>query len=134
MTASATYHRAVGSRGMWASTIAWGRNIEPAGATNALLVETSFNGEGRNTWFGRLELSEKSGHDLALDTHDLFAVAKLQAGYTRYLPIRNGVQPGVGGGFSAAVLPGSLETLYGRRVNFGFAIFLTVRPGPSSGM
>jgi hypothetical protein len=63
-----------------------GRNQEPGNeGTNALLAETNLTLDERHTWLGRLELAQKSGRDLAIDSRDLFTVAKLQAGYTRYL-------------------------------------------------
>ncbi len=126
-TVSATYHR-VTSR-VWASTIAWGRNDEHGGdATNALLVESSLTVGDRDTWFGRAELSEKSGHDLDLPSHDVFTVGKLAGGYTRYLNAWRGLRPGVGASVSAGFVPSSLEPLYGSRVNVGFGLFLTLRP------
>ena len=130
VTASATYHRAFRTDSIWATTIAWGRNQEPgADATNALLAETNVTFDERDTWFGRFELSQKSGHDLAIESHDLSTVAKLQAGYTRYFNTWNGLKPGLGGGLSAGIVPDSLESVYGRRVNLGLAVFVTLRPG-----
>jgi hypothetical protein len=130
VTASATYHRLMRPGTIWASTIGWGRNHEPGGdPTNALLAETNLTLNGRDSWFGRFELSQKSGHDLALQSHDLFTVARLQAGYTRYLPPGRGLQPGLGASASAGLVPESLKPQYGSRVNVGFAVFLTIRPG-----
>ena len=107
-----------------------GRNHEPGKqATNAFLAETNVTLEERSTRFGRFELSRKSGHDLAIEWTDLFTVAKLQAGYTRYFPPWNGLEPGVGAGLSAGIVPATLESLYGNRLNFGFGVFVTVRPG-----
>jgi len=59
---------------------------------------------------------------------ETFAVAKLQAGYTRYLTEWNGLQPGYGAGISAGFVPESLSPFYGRRFNPGFAIYVTLRP------
>src|SRR5262249_55388292 len=128
VTASATYHRIVRPGSIWASTIGWGRNHErDGGATNALLAETNLTLDERDTWFGRFELSGKTGHDLAIESSDSFTVGKLQAGYTRYLPAANGVQAGFGGGFSIGIVPESLAPFYGRRINPGFALFVTLR-------
>ena len=131
-TASMTHHRKMRLASIWASTIGWGRNQEPGNdATNALLAETNLTLDERDTWFGRFELSRKSGHDLAIESEDLFTVAKLQAGYTRYFSQRNRLKPGVGAALSAAIVPDSLKSLYGNRVNLGFGIFVTVRPAES---
>src|SRR5262249_18820442 len=129
VTASATYHRLSGSR-IWASTVGWGRNAEPGQeATNALLAETSLLPDERNTWLGRFELSQKSGHDLAIDAAGLFTVAKLEGAYTRFVAAWNGLKIGVGGDVSASIVPESLAATYGSRVSGGFGVFVTIRPG-----
>jgi hypothetical protein len=120
---------------IWASTIGWGRNHDQGGdATNALLAETNLTLDERHTWFGRFELSEKSGHDLDIESSSIFTVAKLQAGYTRYFAGFGGLTPGVGAGVSLGVVPDSLKSSYGGRFNPGFAVFVTIRPASSSGM
>jgi hypothetical protein len=97
--------------------------------TNALLVETNFTLDDRDAWFGRFELAEKDGHDLALESAAVFTVAKLQAGYTRYFAAWNGLKPGLGAGASTAIVPDSLKPVYGSRLNVGFGVFVTLRPG-----
>jgi len=129
VTASATYHRVPRPGSVWASTIGWGRNHEPGNdATNALLAETNVTLDERDTWFGRFELSKKSGHDLAIESLGLFTVSKLEAGYTRYFAAWKGLAPGVGGGLAASIVPDSLESIYGSRANLGISVFLTLRP------
>lgn len=129
VTASATYHRPVRDNSLWATTIAWGRNAEPDHASNAWLLETSVTLDHRDTWFGRFEVVGKSAHDLDVpEPPEHFTVAKLQGGYTRYLAPWNGVQPGVGGSMSVGVVPDTLKSIYGSRANFGFAVYLTLRP------
>jgi hypothetical protein len=136
VTASGTYHRVLREGGIWATTAAWGRNDEEDHATNALLVETNLTLADRNTWFGRFEVAGKTAHDLDVPhslVHDVegsetFTVAKLQGGYTRYLKPWKGLRPGLGVSASAGFVPTALETVYGRRVNAGLGVFLTVRP------
>jgi hypothetical protein len=128
ITASANYQRAAGNW-QWASAAAFGRNKEsdPAGA--ALLLETSLSFRDRDTWFGRVEWAEKAAHDLDIhDSSETFTVAKLQLGYTAYFAEWRRLNAGFGGGLSFGVVPKSLETIYGHRVNPGVALFLTVRP------
>ena len=129
-TASVTYHRLMMPGTIWASTIGWGRNAEPGSdASNALLAETSLTLRDRDTWFGRFELAQKSGHDLAIDDlEDLASLAKLQGGYTRYWGAWSGWTPGVGGTISLGIVPESLRSAYGGRANFGYGVFLTLRP------
>ena len=129
VTASATYHRVMEPGSVWATTIAWGRNHEPAtSATNALLAETNLTFHDRHAWFGRVELSGKSGHDLAIESGEIFTVAKAQGGYTRYFAAGHGLRPGVGAGLTAGIVPDSLRSFYGRRVNAGVVAFVTLRP------
>jgi hypothetical protein len=133
VTASATYHHQLTKMSIWASTMGWGRNKEPGtGATNAFFAETNLTLQDRDAISGRLELSEKSGHDLAIESTDFFTVAKLQAGYTRYLDSWKGLKPGAGISVSAGIVPRSLEPVYGGRVNLGIAVYLTVRPSDHS--
>jgi YHS domain-containing protein len=130
VTASATYQRMFRQNGLWASTIAWGRNAEPGHASNALLVETNVTLDQQNTVYGRFEVVGKTAHDLVVPEAlgDAFTVSKMQGGYTRYLRSWNGFQPGVGAGISVAVVPGTLKATYGNRANTGFAVYLTLRP------
>lgn len=129
VTASATYHLMATGGNIWATMIGWGRNAEPGReATNALIAESSLTLDDRDSWFGRLELSQKSGHDLSIEPDDVFTVAKLQGGYTRYLAPWNGWKPGVGAALSISIVPESLTSAYGGRVNPGFAVYLTIRP------
>jgi hypothetical protein len=130
VTASATYHHMSGPDSIWASTVGWGRNSSPGSSgTNALLAETNLTLKERDSWFGRFELSQKSGQDLAVNDDDLFTVAKLQVGYTRYFGGWKGWKPGLGGAVSTGIVPESLRSVYGSRSNFGFGVFVTLRPG-----
>jgi hypothetical protein len=129
VTASAAYHRPIGAAGLWATTIAWGRNAERGEATSALLVETSAAVNAHDTWYGRFEVNGKTAHDLSVDAEgQVFALSKIQAGYTRYLDSRYGFTPGVGLSGSVGVAPESLASVYGGRVNYGVALYLTLRP------
>jgi YHS domain-containing protein len=130
VTASATYHRMFRDNSIWATTVAWGRNAEPKHASNALLVETNVTVNQRDTLYGRFEVVGKTAHDLVVSESlgDDFAIAKIQGGYTRYLPAWNGFQPGVGAGLSLAIVPETLKPAYGSRANTGFAVYVTLRP------
>jgi YHS domain-containing protein len=129
ITASATYQTAPRANGIWATTIAWGRNGEPGHASNALLIETNLTLGDRDAWFGRFEAVGKTAHDLDVaSTADAFTLAKVQGGYTRFLAAMHGFKPGLGAEASAGVVPGALRTAYGSRVNLGVGVFLTLRP------
>lgn len=134
LTASATFHRLRGENGIWANTIAWGRNSESGQATNALLLETNLTLEERDSWFGRFEIAGKSAHDLDVpgDHHaeeeEVFTLGKLQGGYTRYFDAWQDLKPGIGFTASLSYVPRALEPFYGARVNPGVGVYLTVRP------
>lgn len=129
LTASVTYHRQFRADSIWATTAAWGRNTEGDESSNAFLIETNITFEERHSWFGRFEAGGKSAHDLDIPGADeVFTVAKLQAGYTRYLNAWRGLRPGLGAGGSLGFVPARLEPIYGNRVNVGIAVFLTLRP------
>lgn len=131
-TASVIHHRPVGSNGLWASTIAWGHNVEDDVGTNALLAETSLNLAERHILSGRAEWVEKAGHDLVLADHDLeddiFSVAKVGVGYTLQLPAIGGWTPGVGAGVSMSFLPDELGSDYGDTTPLGLVVFGSLRP------
>jgi YHS domain-containing protein len=128
LTASATFHKVTGSR-VVAATFAWGRNSEHGLGTNALLLETALTFNDRHTWFGRLEIAQKTPHDLDVpETSDTFAVSKLQGGYTRYFTPATGWKVGFGGAASASIVQAKLSSSYGGRVNPGIAVFFTLRP------
>ena len=130
ITASLAYHypfREGSSH--WASTAAWGRNIEEEESTNFFLAETNVTFDEQDTWFGRLEIGEKSAHDLAIpDLEGVFTMAKVQAGYVRYFEPWRSLKPGVGGTLSMSLVPTALEGAYGQRATFGAGIFVTLRP------
>ena len=128
LTSSATYHHRLGQGNLWATTIAWGANREEGRTTHGVLVESSVGVSERHAWFGRLELNGKPAHDLHIhESNGIFTVGKVQAGYTRYLDARHGLQPGIGTTVSAAFVPEALQPRYGG-VGMGAGLFLTLRP------
>lgn len=126
-TASATYHRRAGA-GQWSTMAVWGANRENGTTTHAVMLESSLELPGGRTFFGRAEVAGKPAHDLHVhESQDVFIVGKVQGGYTRYLPARHALQPGIGLTVSAAVVPAALQPRYGG-VGVGVGLFVTVRP------
>lgn len=131
VTASAVWHRARANGGWLASTVAWGMNRSDGVATHAVLAETHLALRAQDAIFGRVEVVGKDGHDLAVEPEGAIqTLAKLQAGYTRYLPVVSGLQTGLGIEGSAGVVPATLRAVYGSRLNGGLAVFLSLRPRP----
>ena len=137
-TASATYHRPMPGSGYWATTLAYGMNAGqeflPDGVvdlvTHAVLLETNLSLRDRHSWFGRIEVVGKPGHDLHVHEAEgtVFTVSKLQAGYVRYFGNWRGIVAGIGGTASASIVPRALADRYSGRVAPGFGVFLVVRP------
>jgi hypothetical protein len=65
-TASVSYHRRLNASGLWATTAAWGRNVEAIGRTDAFLIESHVAPGGADTWFARYEVGSKPGYDLGV--------------------------------------------------------------------
>ncbi|MGH7543340.1 MAG: hypothetical protein ACREK7_05320, partial [Gemmatimonadota bacterium] len=133
VTASATYHRPVSEEGVWASTIAWGRNREGSEATHAFLTETNLNLAERDIFYGRLEVAEKTGGDLVLPEEleeRSFTVGKFGLGYVRQLGSVAGLVPGFGAGVTVSRVPDELEAFYGSTTPTGFQVFFRLRPAP----
>ena len=133
-TTSATYHRPLANGGIWASTAAWGQNIEKDETTNAYLVETNLNLAQRNIFFARAERTEKSGETLVLDDAALsdrvFVVSTAGAGYVRQFGPFGSLVPALGLRASVSLVPRDLEPFYGSRSPAGVAILASVRPRP----
>ena len=83
----------------------------------------------RHTVFGRVEIAGKRGHDLHVheSPNEIFTVGKLQGGYVRFFAPWRGVQGGLGGSISAALVPAAIQPNYGG-VGLGLGVFATLRP------
>ncbi len=134
-TTSVMYHRPLAGTGHWASTAAIGLNAHGEGRpTGALLLETNLDLDGTHVLFGRAELVEKSGEDLALPSEELhhtpFLLTSLAAGYLNNLPPFAGLVVGVGVRGAAGLVPAEVRPFYGSRVVFGGIAFLRLAVAP----
>jgi hypothetical protein len=136
-TASATFHRMTADT-IWATTMAYGvnagREAIPGAfvdlVTHAGLLEGTFTVRDRHAWFGRVEIVGKPGHDLHVHEAPatIFAVGKLQGGYTRYFNSWKGITAGVGGTASLSFVPDALASRYSGNVAPGLGVFVAIRP------
>ena len=137
-TASATYHRPLGPDGVWASTVAWGRNDPPIEtATDAFLLETNLTTTRRHVVFARLEVSEKTGDELALPAalaDEVGTLTKLQGGYAYELVETKCLVLAVGGSLWLSIVPDVFAPFYGGNTSPGLAAFLNVHPPAMPGM
>ena len=127
--ASAMHGRAL-ERGQWSSTMVFGMNRHGDGdRTRSGLLESELVA-GRNTLFGRMELIEKTAHDLALTAfpdEQKFNVGAVSAGYIRDVSRLGSAAVGLGGRASINVVPEALGPIYGSRTPLGGMVFLRVR-------
>lgn len=138
VTASATYHRTIGRSGIWATTLAYGKNHATENtpltvfdaSTAAGLVESSITSSGRHTVFGRGEIVDMPAHHLHAHEYgaSVFAVGKLQLGYVRHFSVRKGVRPGIGGAMSISLVSPQLAPRYSGNIVPGFAVFFNLQP------
>ncbi len=130
LTASATYTVTMPGGRTWAATAAWGANRDPDRTTHAAILEGTLILPQEDALSGRAELTQKSGHDLALPgpPSDVFVVGKVAVGYSHTFPGRFGLAPGLGVTLSVSVVPPSLAPFYGRRALGGIGILASVRP------
>jgi hypothetical protein len=129
-TASAIYNMPLGPDRNWSSSFVWGKNNDAGEKTQSFLVESNYQ-RGRDTVYGRWELVEKSGHELALnpiDQEKVFTVNALSAGYVHDFSHGNTIDIGLGGQFTLNVWPSGLDRYYGDGVGYGFQVFLRIRP------
>ena len=130
-TASLIYNKRLGRDANWATSLVWGQNNDTReGKTESVLLETDYQRE-RDTFYGRWEWVEKSGHELVLDPPDLdeiFSVNAVSIGYVRDLSHGNNIDIGLGGQFTLDFWPGELDRYYGGGPGYGFQFFLRVRP------
>ncbi len=132
-TASATYHvpRGAGHGGIWATTVAWGRNSEPGHASDAVLAETHLSLADRDRFFASGEAARKSGEDLdlgapALD-EELFTIGKLTLGYERRVTAVGALTVSAGARVAVSLVPARLSPFYGSRSPAGLALLLNLR-------
>jgi hypothetical protein len=128
VTASASYERATRTGRPLAAMLAWGSNLERSQRTHAALLEGSLGLTARDVVFVRGELNSKPAHALHIHEQPLaiLTVGKIQGGYTRFLHTRAGLQMGLGGALSAALVPPSIQPNYGG-VGVGVGLFALVR-------
>ncbi|MCW5808395.1 MAG: hypothetical protein KIT31_38955 [Deltaproteobacteria bacterium] len=126
-TASAAWNHA-GELGVLA---VYGRNDPSAGpSTGAGLVEAALVLAPEHTVFGRVELLEKTGHDLALPAalaDRTFGMAGFSAGYV-YDAVRLGdLVPGIGIVATVNAIGDDLAPFYGTRAPWGGMVFVRIR-------
>lgn len=131
LTASAAYNVGLDA-GVFAATAVFGRNdssSEPD--TSSWLLEANYDIDPRNVVFGRLELVQKTGADLALPAaldSDVYSITSLVAGYEYRFYRSATITLGVGARGSINFIGGGLDTFYGTRTPGGGMVYLQLLP------
>jgi hypothetical protein len=146
MTTSILHGTKIGADGQSATALIWGANRHSnspnSNLTNSLLLENETIFNAKNTLFGRSELVQKTGEDLALDparAATTFNIATAELGYIRELARLHWATIGLGAAGTLNFVPASLEPVYGSRNPLGAFVFIRLRPfhlpmGSMSGM
>ncbi len=123
----------LGVGGTWSSALIYGAN-DPIGTgrlASSVLVETTLDLDGTNSFFGRAEYVQKSAEELvipAVPQATQYGVGVLALGYLRGLGTMSGLSVGAGIRGSINPVPSSLDAVYGTRTPTGVAIYLRLRP------
>jgi hypothetical protein len=92
------------------------------------LLESTVVFRDQHTLMARVENVQKDELFLPSNAHDgtIFNVAKISAGYIYDLPRWNHVKLGIGGLGTAYILPGSLDSTYGK-TPLSFMLFVRAK-------
>src|SRR5213082_1184792 len=131
--ASALTTQPVGTKGTWSSALIYGANdqIRPGPLASSVVLESTLDLDGMNSFFGRAEYVQKSAEELVIPSapptteYDIGAVA---LGYLRTVGTVAGLAAGVGVRESVNFVPSSLNVVYGSRTPAGVAIYLRLQP------
>src|SRR5438132_8662145 len=115
------------------ATLAWGRNLQ-ATPLDSFLFEANFDLDGRNAPFVRLEVVQKTAHDLGVPGFSGFQaftqsylLSNAVVGFVHSFPALGPVEPALGARASIGRIPQDLEGLYGSRAVFGGYVYLLAR-------
>lgn len=133
LVASAAFATALGGGGRFAATAIVGSNATSGGqgVTNSALVEADFSPDGRNAFFGRAELVDKTAEELGVagfGASRKFRVAESSLGFERRVIRAAGLAIGVGFLGTANAVPADLAGAYGSRTPLAIDVYLRVTP------
>ncbi|MFZ5482574.1 MAG: hypothetical protein ACOZNI_37775 [Myxococcota bacterium] len=128
VTASLTYDHAMRGQGNWATTAAWGRNVEGEHATDSALVESTLSAGRHVNLFGRAEYVVKAAEDFGRAGEATYGLASVGLGHVYTVEALPGWATGLGVRGSVTRVPPELERAYGTRTPLGAIVYLQLRP------
>ncbi len=115
------------------TTLAWGRNLELT-PLDSFLFEANLDLDGRNAPFFRLEVVQKTAHDLVVPGFSgpaafaqSYLLSNAVVGLVHSFPTLGPIQPALGARISLGRVPSDLEPLYGSQAVFGGYVYLLAR-------
>src|SRR2546425_458495 len=131
--ASALTTQPVGTKGTWSSALIYGANdqIGPGPLASSVVLESTVDLDGTNSFFGRVEYVRKSAEELVIPSvppTTQYDVGALALGYLRTVGTVAGLVARGGVRGSLNFVPSSLDGAYGSRTPVGAAIYLQLRP------
>ncbi|HKW94785.1 MAG TPA: hypothetical protein VJX92_23065 [Methylomirabilota bacterium] len=136
--AAALTTRPLGHGGTWSNALIYGAN-DPIGSgrlRGSVVLESTLDLDGTNSFFGRAEYVRKSAEELVIASappSTEYDVGALALGYLRTVGTVAGLNVGAGVRGSVNFLPPSLNGIYGSRTPTGLAIYVSLRPSASPG-
>ena len=128
----------VGNAGTWSSALIYGANnrIGTGRLASSVLLESTLDLDGTNSFFGRAEYVKKSAEELVIASAPPtmeFAVGALALGYLRTVGTVAGLSADIGVRGTVNFVPASLDPVYGSRTPMGVALWFRLRPAGSRG-
>ena len=128
-TASVQYHRTLSPTAYVATTLAVGQNRFLERETDALLLESAWNGGRGCTVFGRAEYVEKLGQQLAVvPAQQKFPLKTLTVGASHDFTPGRPFSTALGAALTYTFTPPGLDAFYGDHP-MGLLIFVRISPG-----
>jgi hypothetical protein len=115
------------------TTLAWGRNLELT-PLDSFLFEANLDFDGRNAPFFRLEVVQKTAHDLVVPGFvgpasfaQSYLLSTAVVGFVHSFAALGPIEPALGARLSLGRVPSELEPLYGSQAVFGAYVYLLAR-------
>lgn len=123
----------MGKDGNWSTALIYGANdmLGAGGLQSSLVLESTLEPDGMNSFFGRAEYVRKSAEELVITgvpPTTAYNISAVALGYARTVGTFKGLHFAVGVRGSMNFVPATLEASYGSRTPSGLAVYFRMRP------